>query len=266
MIYTSEIATKALGLKPLGNTHEGPDSVCAMCARPIHQGDLSQRKVLSRSFTDFPKLAPSDYICGYCNATARQEIMRELQRCVITEIGIYGLNTDEARSWLWTTPPKPPFAVVINHSTMAAFHYFWRTPVTLDADLITMNVDDVIYQVRRDRVMRALAYAGQLLAKAPALAKKKGVMKSPFLVLSRDPSKSARASNGRIHRDALELAEMFPECRPAVQFLQNLSPGELIALSPMVKQKPAAPVQPPLITAVSAKKTKAEHLIETEAE
>jgi len=248
MIYPSELAAQALGIKPLGTPHTGAACHCAMCGRPIAGGDLSMRKKLPKTFLDFPHLRPSDWLCGFCVATTKQNTMRALQRCVITPKGVYPIGTDDARAWFWLSPPKPPFVVVINHSTTAAFHYFWRTPVTLDERLVAMNIDGVTYQVRRPLVLKALEHAAYLVEQIAKLAKKKGAMKSPFVVLSRDPSKSPRSSNGRLSPQALALAKTAPRCQEAVDFLSALSPGELIALSPMLKKKPATPIQPQLIT------------------
>lgn len=251
MKHTSQLAAVALGLQPVGTPHKGSACLCATCQRRIEVGAFSALKSLPRTFTDFGHLGPSDYLCGFCSATIEQNVMRNLQRCCITTQGIYSLNTDDARAWLWLTPPEPPFSVVINHSTMAAFHYFWRTPVTLDKNFVQLNVDNVIYQVRRSRVLQALEYGKLLLDRAPVLAKKKGAMKSPFMVLSRDPAKKARSVNGHVAKDALELAQKFPDCKVAVEYLQALTPGELIALSPFFKQKPSTPVQPELTTRIS---------------
>lgn len=253
MIYSSELVTKALHLAPTGTPYEGDDCVCAMCQREIRAGTLTVPKKLKQTFFDFGHLAPSDVLCGYCAVATNQTVMRELQRCVITRDGIYNLNTDDARAWFWLTPPEPPFVVVINHNVLGAFHYFWRTPVTLDADFIQFNVDDVLYQVRRQRVLRALEYSKLLIERASVLEKKKGVMKSPFMVLIRSPSTKAASNHGVMAKDAITLASMFPDCAEAVSFLTTLTPGELIALSPMVKQKPATPVKPELITAVTPK-------------
>jgi CRISPR type IV-associated protein Csf1 len=178
--------------------------------------------------------------------------MRALQRCVITTDGVYPLNTDDARAWFWLTPPKPPFSVVINHSTMAAFHYFWRTPVTLDVRRVSMNVDNVIYEVRRRALLKALECGAYLIEQDQKIDKKKDLLKSPFIVLSRDPSKSARSSNGCISKAALALAKTDPQCAEAVNFLTTLTPGELIALSPMLKQNPATATQPTIINSLEA--------------
>ncbi len=249
MQYTSELAAKAMGLSPKGTPHAGEPCVCAMCQRAICPGDLSELKNLTRTFMDFQHLARSDYLCGFCAATIGQTVMRELQRSVITGEGIYNLNTDDARAWFWLTPPAPPYAVVINHNTMGAFHYFWRTPVTLDNRVVYINVDGTVYQVQRERILKALEHSKTLLAiisSLPAKGKRKA-MNSPFGVLSRDPGTKARANHGRLVKEVADLAKTHPQCIEAIRYLDTLGTGELIALSPMLKQKPAIPTQPEII-------------------
>lgn len=248
MIYTSEMARKALQIEPVGTPYEGPPCTCAMCQRPITTGVLVQPRKLPQSFTDYIHVASSNYICADCAVTRKQVVMRALQRSVITEKGIYNINSDAARAWFWLTPPEPPFTVIVNHNDTATFHYYWRTPVTLDKELIQLNVDNVLHQVRRSRILQALAYVKLLIERAPLLDKKKSEMKSPFIFLIRDPNKSAASNSGILNNDAQTLASLYPDCKEAVAFLQNLTPGELIALSPLVKRKPEIPTKPELMT------------------
>lgn len=243
-IYTSELAAKALGLEQTGQAHTSSACACAMCQRSIALGDVSCKLDLPRTFQDFEKLGASGFLCGYCAATTNQQAMRALQRCVITRDAVYPLNTDDSRAWLWSDPPPPPFAVVINHSTMAAFHYFWRTPVTLDQRFVVMNVDNVIYEVNRDRIAQALKCADMLVKASEESGQKKEILKSPFIVLSRDPTKNARNSHGHLSHVAIALGKTSPQLGAAVDFLQSMTPGELIALSPFLKQNPATPIKP----------------------
>jgi CRISPR type IV-associated protein Csf1 len=248
MIYPSELAAQALQIAPTGTPHAAPPCACAMCARAIGSGDLSARLVLTRTFTDFSSLVPSDFVCGFCEATTHQDIMRELQRSVITAQGVYNLNKDESRAWFWLTPPEPPYVVVINHSVMGAFHYFWRTPVTLDSNLIQVNVDGTVYRVRRQRVLQALEHGRALIERAPVLARKKGALKSPFQTLMREAGRKPSERHGWLAPDCHTLAAMFDDCREAVAFLTALTPGELFALTPLLKQNPSAPVRPELLS------------------
>lgn len=236
-----------------------------MCQRPIKPGDLSSRHkdVMPRTFMDFGSMTESDYICGFCRATSVQTVMRSLQRACITAKGVYNLNLDANRAWLILTPPEPPFSVVINNakSPTSTFHYHWRTPVTLDSDMMLWNVDDTIYTIRRKRVLQAIEYAKQICAKVDGLGKKNAVMNSPFVMIQRDPTGSFAPRNGHLSMDALKLVELNPELATAADFLKSLTPGELLALAPILKGKPVDPIAPDLMTEVKVKEAK-----ETEAE
>ncbi len=246
MMYASELAASALQLQPVGTPHSGPDCVCAMCQRTIKTGEISQKMELKRTFMDFGHLAISDMLCGFCAATSNQTAMRELQRSVICEDGIYNLNTDDARAWFWLTPPPPPYAVVINHNTMGAFHYYWRTPVTLDNRLVSVNVDGTVYQVRRPVVLRAIETATRVLHAYNSNSGKKKQLKSAFIMLARAPGSKPGAVNGHINADLRAFGVANPTHHADIEFLNTLGTGELIALSPFLKQAPAAPTQPEL--------------------
>lgn len=225
-----------------------------MCRRCIAPGMMSTRKALPKSFTDHHRCGTGDYLCGYCAVTSEQAVMRSLQRAVITPKGVYSLAKDESRAWFWMTPPPPPFAVVISNASSGTFHFHWRTPVTLNAEVVTMNVDDVIYQVRRSRVLKGLAAAKALGERAAQStdAKTREVINTPFMKVSRDPSKSASSAHGRLRKEAYSLAQGNPSAAQAIQYLENLSPGELIALSPFLKKNPVTPVQPDLVHSLKA--------------
>jgi len=246
ILYASELAAKALRIAPVGSEHTGPACVCGLCQRPIHVGDLSAPMAMPRTFMDYHKTARSAYVCGFCQATTQQTTMRALQRACITADGIYNLGKDESRAWFWLTPPEPPYAVVINHSTLGAFHYFWRTPVTLDNRLVQLNVDGTVYDVRRQRVQKALGYAQTILQHLEHNPPKgvRGKINSPFAILSREPSVAGQNANGHLLPFVAALRTSHPQFIEALDFLDTLTPGELLALSPTLKKNPSAPVQP----------------------
>lgn len=249
MIYASEIACSAAGLEPRGDIHQGARTCCAMCGRPIVAGDLSSPVLLNINkvtFTDLGRLSASDYLCGFCPPTIVQTISRKFQRAVITPQGVYSMNTDEARAWLWTSPPPAPFVVIINSNSTATFHYLWQTPVTLDNRLIAVNFDGVVAHISRDRIGKALLCAKQVHDHALAQGHKK-VSSSPFTKLSRDFFKSASGSHGRFHALSELVAEQAPECAASLAFLRGLSAAELTALSCLLKANPSQPVQPRLL-------------------
>lgn len=247
-VYPSELACKALRLQPTGSPYAGESCACLMCGRPVHEGDIAAPTDWSQSFADYHMLGRSGVRCGWCVSTTVQDTMRALQRCVVTPHGIYNLGKDEARAWFWLTPPEPPYVVVINHSTMGAFHYFWRTPVTLDNRLVHMNLDGQVFKVRRDAVLKGIELSRLLIQKSTELGDKKAVLKSPFRVLLRD---GTGRNHGVIHDGTAPLAEKFPECKEALAYLRTLSRGELVAMSSVIKAKPVPPVKPELITSAA---------------
>ena len=253
MMYATEMACKALGLAPVGNLHKAESCKCSMCARTIEAGDLSvlAKGFLPGSFFDFSAMVHSNWICGYCAALTRNNAaMKAVQACVITTEGLYSLSKDENRAWFWLEPPPAPFVASINNNTKVVFHYFWRSVVTLDARATFINVDGVAYQVNRPRMHEALRHAKYLIEADSRLGKKRHLMKSPFRVLFRDPSLNASTGNGLLQRSALALGEGDPQAAQALAYLGSLGPGELVALSSILKQKPQPPVRPSLITSL----------------
>ena len=257
IVYSSELAAKALLIENEGIKYSGGMCKCAMCQRPIHDGDLVlDSDTLSRTFTDFPHLLATSnerlYICGYCNATRQQARNRYLQNSIITEAGIYNMSTDAARSWFWLTPPEPPYTVVFNHGAPGCFHYHWRTPVTLDNRLVSMNWDGVIHRVQRFKVIDAIAHAAVLVS-AANFERKKNLVKGVFDQINRKGMMEKYSDHGRINATILATVRDNPELRSSLEFLQRLSPGELLAASAFLKAVPALPVMPPLVRGMPKK-------------
>lgn len=256
----SALACSALGLEAQGQPHEGAPAACDFCGVAIHAGDLCSPVTTSRSFFDFGAFprSRSALACGHCAVVTRQEVLRHLQRAVVTADAIYNLNTDPARAGFWLDPPKPPFAVVLNKSTLGAFHYIWRTPVTLDARLVRVNVDDVVHGVNRAWVLAALDAARLLRERAHALAARDkefgkliaaGRANNPYRVLMRV---AAPATLGVLAPWVEQLmtrvsGDERSALRRQVDALTRCGRGELLALSAFLKAKPLAAQAPPTL-------------------
>ena len=252
--YTSELATRALGLTPVGSRYAGAPCRCAMCARPIETGDTSTALRVSSSFTNYAALTPSDQVCGYCTATREQPVMRFLQRTLIASDGCYSVAKDDERAWLFLTPPKPPFAVCINQaSATATFHLHWRTPVTTDVNLLVVRVGERVLRIRRLRLLDALQTCQEvadILAERASTTKKTppNIRHHPFISLNRDMD---HPNHGALLPKALALKPEYPEL---IEGLQNLWPGELWALATLAKAKTPTPTQPMRITSIDKSK------------
>lgn len=246
-LYASEIACTAAHLKPVGDPHSGPPGFCSMCGRPITEGTPVVARSLPRSFSDHETLRPSDHICGWCSAITPQKVLRGFQRAVITRDGVYNLNKDEARAWLWLTPPEPPFVVVIHGgSALAAFHYVWRTPVTMDKRLIAVNFDGTVAHVRHSSIVKSVQLL-EVLREHAAKDGQKKALNSPYRNLDRANFANFNSGHGRLNELTLNLAEKFEACKEAANFFAGLSNADLTALSAILKAKPVAPVQPYLL-------------------
>lgn len=255
-VYPTELACQALRLAPTGSPAQADHGACGFCGRAITLGTPCIPAKYGQSFTDYPALvAPASHTCGWCAATVKQDPLRAVQNAVITRDGVYANGTDAARAWFWLTPPEPPFVVVFNHNTPAAFHYLWRTPVTLHRDHVIVNADDRLMTVRRPLVLRAIEVARRLGERAPQVlgmtAKNVApLLPSPFVYLSRQPARDPRAQS--LRKEVLEMAARDTQSRQDVDFLMSLGPGELFALSPFLKTKTETPAQPQLQKALKA--------------
>lgn len=250
-LYASDLACSAASLPPKGTEHQGPDTSCCMCGRPIVNGTPSAPRAFPRTFSDHETLSPSEHACGWCLAITPQNILRAFQRAVITRDGVYNLNKDEARAWFWLTPPDPPFVAVIhNGSALAAFHYVWRTPVTLDKRLIAVNFDGVIAHVRHEAILRSVEMLETLKEHAVREGHKKG-LNSPFKLLNRASFTSSSNGHGQLNEITQTLALKYESCAKAAQFFSSLSNSELTALSAILKANPTPPVHPQLLAGSS---------------
>lgn len=209
------------------------------------------------SFTDHRALRGTGVVCGFCEAARDQRVMRKLQRCVVTSDGCFPIGSDDNRAWLLLDPPPPPFGVVVNAASMtAAFHLFWRTPLTLDRDLLIVNVDNRVMPVRRKVMLEAIGWCRDLAAAVNAArtpARRRPDMKHPFRRLDRSPFGGADG-HGVLLEEAHRLGAAG-EFAPLVRNLKSLWAGELWALATLVKSKPVTPIRPDPITSIEASTT-----------
>lgn len=220
-----------------------------MCGRPIGDGDLAQPLTTGAAFTSFMALTPSAHTCGWCASTRDQRVMRHLQRTVITERGCYPIGSDDARAWLLLSPPEPPLAIVINQSSaLATFHLHWRTPVTIDANLLVVRVEERVLHIRRPVLLEALGWAQELATAMdkliPVKKRKTNARHHPFVSLDR---RIEAPGHGALSPHALALSQTHPSL---VDRLDRLWPGELWALATLAKANPPTPTPPTPTTCV----------------
>ena len=249
-IYSSDIAVSGAGLKPDGVPWVAAPTRCACCGKPVLTGDLAVRDKdrMGKQFTDGPSLAArgSGAVCGSCCALMNAVPLMALQNVVVTRDAAYPIRRDAHRAWFLLTPPKPPYVAVVNDTKQS--HLIWRTPPTLDNDLVIVRLGARLMRIRRPVLMQAVADC-QLTADAynelaGTLNGSRRIegLRHAFLSLSRDMDNPLQG----ILRPLLAMSEAAKSgpAAEAIRRLQSLSPGELWALATLAKRTVETPEKP----------------------
>lgn len=244
---SSEMACRSVGLDPTGDPAE-TSSQCTFCGCDINPGDIALANPLKgkTSFMDDPSLATrSNYACGWCASLMPRQSMAALRSAVVTAEGAYPLNTDAARTWYFLDPPPPPHvAGITSLDPPINQHLFWRTPPTLDNDLLIVRFGNELFSIRRQRLLdavKACRRASQLLTEVNG----KKTIPHPYQSLDR---KMTSLSHGRFRDDALKLERENTEMAELLTFLRGCNSGEIWALSILAKTTPDEPLKPKKIT------------------
>lgn len=249
--YASEIAVKGAKLELDGAPWTGAATRCACCGKPIQRGDIAVRDKdrFGRSFMDGPYLAArgSGAVCGACSAVMNAVPLIKMQRVVATEDGVYSIGKDAERAWFLLTPPKPPYVAVVSDTKQA--HLIWKTPPTLDENLMIVRLGQQILRIRRPRLLQAIKDC-QLAADAlNAEGGKKGrghpasELRHPFIALHRALD---HPLHGVLRTDLLRSPQAAAETDvgAAIGRLKQLTLGETWALATLAKRKVEIPVRP----------------------
>lgn len=256
IVYGSDLAVSALGIEPEGVPWPREATRCACCGKPVLPGDLAVRDKdrFGQQFTDGPSLAckGSGAVCGSCSAVMNAKPLRALQHAVVTAKAAYPIRKDVHRSWFLLTPPEPPYVVVVSDTKQA--HLVWRTPVTMDNNLVVVRLGARLLRIRRWVLDQALRDC-QLVADAVNAARVAGDaqggrkraevegLRHPFVALARDFDEPA---HGVLRREVASEDERSPESGVgrAVARLKRLGPGELWALATLAKRNIEQPEKP----------------------
>ena len=190
------------------------DEYCQLCAAPLHGHGVAWK--VPTNFTDgFDLGAPaSSTLCADCatlvaagdSTISSRTILGKLARFVANEEGAWKFSANTARAWLFHSPPATPFLACI--SQQKSQHLIWRTPPTLDPDLIVIRLGSKLMNIRR----RAVLEAAELLDGKPF----------PYVALDRDLQDG---EHGRLK------ADLEPTIRST---LQTLTPHETWAMSCLI--------------------------------
>ena len=256
IVYGSDLAVSALGIQPEGVPWSREPTRCACCGKPVLPGDLAVRDKdrFGPQFTDGPYLAckGSGAVCGACSAVMNAKPLRALQRAVVTANAVYPIGRDAHRTWLLLQPPEPPYVAVVSDTKQA--HLVWRTPVTMDNNLVVVRLGSRLLRIRRWLLEQAISDC-QLVADAVNAARDAGDgqgrrkkaavagLRHPFVALSRELSEQA---HGILRREVACEDERSPgsDVGKAVARLKRLGPGELWGLATLAKREVEAPERP----------------------
>lgn len=200
-----------------------------MSGIPISPGDLVVATSYGPNFTSDLDLAArgSPVVSGYVAPLLAKPVMQRTQAALFCEKGAYKLTKDSARIWLFEDPPEGPYVVAVSDATLQ--HLIWRTPVNYSKDLMVVRLGERLLRIRRPVLLRAAEWLHAL-------------PEYPFRILDRKLTHFE-------HGIPADSADLTPD---QIAEIARLTPGELWALSSMVKRKPEVGAEPDLIDLTSA--------------
>jgi CRISPR type IV-associated protein Csf1 len=241
---SSQIVRRGLGLSPARLEPEPESARCMACATAIPPGGpRAPWKPVVGTFTDWAYLAGSSgVICPDCVLFMANPTLERVQACVANREGAWSLRKDAHRLWLLTDPPAPPFVAMISDARKQ--HLVWRAAVTLDRDLIRLQLGRAGLTIDRPLALEAAAWAREL-AQAARAAGIKLTAHHPFAALDRE---RAHLGHAVARPDIATFAQRDAHTRTLLARLLNLGEGELWALSVLSKVKAEVPLREALIT------------------
>lgn len=244
----SAVARAGLGLPTAPGAARNSATICMACGTSIPAGDAVIEWAPSHStFTDWQYLIRDEYrgssgsVCRDCAPLLKNRVMQRTQKCVISrDDGAWSLAKDANRAWFLRTPPKPPFVAVISDAMKQ--HLLWRAAVTIDEDLIFVQLGRNTLRIDRPRLFDAEADC----IRAAEIASMLGVAvqaRHPFLALDRARSDPG---HGVLNPAIVSASAHSGELADRLEALLQLGDGELWALSALVKVKIEVPLAKPL--------------------
>ena len=253
--HPTKLAMTALGLTPSQTelTSAQEDTFCTRCGQPVVKDDPVKEFPYhnDRSFMDAHDLGyRADYrvSCQWCVLACTKKVMSKCSGTLFTEEGAYPLKTDDNRAWFFLTPPKPPYLVTIAN-TRNTQHLVWRTPMTLDNEMISVRFGPNLYTIRHSVLIRQIDLcleAADIITAYyrdnPGRAKTKiKAIPHPFVSLDRNCSDSA---HGMLRPIVGDIKKKNKRMLSIIQELQRANQGELWALATLVKTNRPEPIKP----------------------
>lgn len=233
MINPSELTLRFTGIAPRGQPAVKPGR-CTMCGSSFHEGDIVDKFVPGKSFTDYSSLRASEskIICGWCATLKKSaELTQKFSKSIVCSEGLFPFAKNDHIAYWLLNPPRPPFIIVIGDQKRQ--HLYWRTDVSISQDIFNIRIGESQFLIRREKLISGLQACKRITAIINAENSSKKI-NSPFLVLSRDLSELAHA---KLRSDVLEAALSNDEIKSAISELLTLTHGEVWALNPLIYAK-----------------------------
>ena len=235
MISGSRFFAECMGIAPEGELVATRSHRCIQCGGEITPGERHSTFTPKDSFQDWNslQLPGSTALCGFCQATNIKKYMKISMKGIVSKEGFFPFGSNEAIAYWLLNPPPPPFMVFINNTQSA--YVVWKTPVTLDANMILIRLDDQILRIRRTLILAAYEAYKVIKASAQALFPNDKVWESykPFFI----DRHFTNSNHGAMTQRDFQLLKINPELTPAYKAIEALNPGELWALRNLMLAK-----------------------------
>jgi CRISPR type IV-associated protein Csf1 len=157
MISPSKLALHAAGFERASEYALKENAQCVMCGVRMLEGDQAAAWEPTIGFTNFVHLlAPtSKHVCPDCAGAWRVEFTQSWATGVIfNEDGVHKANSADTMAHALLYPPMTPFLWVKGDQKQQ--HLVWRTPVTIDKNLVRVRLGEKVVTIRRLVVIGAL--------------------------------------------------------------------------------------------------------------
>jgi CRISPR type IV-associated protein Csf1 len=218
---------------------------CGACRQPIAAGEAVHAwRPSADSFTDWwaveARAVGTIGVCGDCAPLVSMPALGRAQSVVATTDSVCKLTGDAHRTWLLLDPPQPPFVAMIADGKRR--HVAWKARVTLDADLIYVQVGAVALTIDRPLLLCAVGWC----AEAARRAREHGRRVTPNHPFQRLDRNLDNPGHGRLRPDILAASSGDERLAALLQRLQQLGPGELWGLAVLAKANPVEPMREPI--------------------
>lgn len=230
----TRIFQKLLPIQPTGDVSLH-DTICYLCGHNILSGEkFHTDKMMSSTFVSWGSIkrrAHAHHVCSACVNVLNVKFMRECASVLMTEHGIFRLNSSADIAALMLSPPKGHFSAWI--STKKMQHMCWRAEVSTSNAVFSILFDDESLMVRRDLVLKG--YAAWRIGEAYLKECGTKAVMGPTSVKLEGGAVGSLHPNSRVILEA--GFQSRPELKEAVDVLDSLWMGEWLGVYALLNTK-----------------------------